>query len=124
MKTSAWPVIVLMTLTSYLFLSIFSGQRIFVLLFFPLLFGYIVSRDEWRTGRVVLLSIIPIFISTVMVFVISFILAAFVNSPVLRSELVSRAAVAFLALLFLSGLLGVPLAWVGTRIRAKFSHAN
>lgn len=116
MQTNAWYVSLVFVFVSYLALTLLADFRLPVMIFFSFVFSYVVSRDEWRVGRTVLLSVVPLVLGVALLFVAALFSAAISGSPIQSSQL-SHAAIGFLVLLFLCAAVGLPLAYAGALLR-------
>ncbi len=92
------------------------------ILFLPLVYSFLLSRDEWRLGRVMLQTTVFILIGLVLFFSFSYIATAIAFSSTLRGPLVFRSAVAFFFLLFLTLGVGIPVSWVGVQLRKRLQN--
>lgn len=120
MRTTDWYISLGMIILSYLAFAFFSDYRIVFLIIFSFSFSLIVSRDEWRLGRIISHSIIPLFLSVALLFIAAYLGSSFDGDSPLQSGQASVAAIGCIVLLSLCLLLGVPLAWAGARVRNYF----
>jgi hypothetical protein len=116
MRSTDWLISVGFTLVAYLFFVNFESLRLGGLIVFSFLFAYYISSDEWRFGRAVLLSILPILISVALLFVAPLFWSTVVEQSA-RGPVLATAAYGFLVMLFLSIIIGIPLACAGAMIR-------
>lgn len=123
MRTNEWYVTVGMILITYFTLALLPNYRLFTMIIFSFIFAAIVARDEWRLGRIVLQTIVPLLISVVLLFSVALVSSSLdANSP-LSSGQAPAFALACIVLLLLSVLIGVPLAWLGAQTR-RFSNPS
>src|SRR5258708_1396130 len=117
MRTNEWHYQIAFIFITYLILNFFPDFRLYSLLILPLVFGIIVAHDEWRPGRAVLLSALPLLRAVALLFALTFFGIALNASSVSFSRaLIAPAATGFLILLTLSTILGFPLAYLGNRL--------
>ncbi len=116
MRSTDWIVSVAFTFFSYLFFVHFESLRLAGVAVFPFLFAFYISSDEWRVGRAVLQAILPVILSVVLVFVVSLLWTTVISHST-GGELLSASAYAFLLMLFLVGIVGLPLACAGVFVR-------
>lgn len=116
MRSTDSVITVALTLFLYLFFVNFEAYRLIGIIVFPLVIGFFVSRDEWRTDRAVFLSTIPIVFAIVLLFVVSLFWSALFTHSVQPTSL-APLAYAFFVLLLAALIIGVPLAGVGVFIR-------
>ena len=107
---------VVFTLFLYLFFVNFESYRLIGIVVFSILFGYYISRDEWRAGRAIMLSSLPTFLAIVLIFVVSLFWSTVVMHSIDSTTLIP-VAYAFFTLLLAALIVGVPLAGVGVFIR-------
>jgi len=123
MRTNEWYVSVGMILITYLAFALLPNYRLFTMIIFSFVFAAIIARDEWRLGRIVLRSVVPLFISVVLLFSIALVSSSLDASSPLSSGKAPAFALACIALLVLCALVGVPLAWLGAQTR-RFSNPS
>ncbi|MEK6970524.1 MAG: hypothetical protein AABW68_02405 [archaeon] len=116
MRSTDWMISLAFALFAYLFFVNFESFRLIGMGLFSFLFAYYISSDEWRLGRAVMLSLIPLFLSVIFLFLAPFFWATVVEESI-RGPLLVSAAYGFLVMLFLSVLVGIPLACAGVMIR-------
>lgn len=123
MRTNEWYVTVGMILVTYFSLALLPNYRLFTMIIFSFVFAAIVARDEWRLGRVVLRTVVPLLISVVLLFSIALMSSSLDTNSPLSSGQAPAFALACIVLLLLSVLVGVPLAWLGAQTR-RFSNPS
>lgn len=116
MRSTDWIISVIFTLFAYLFFVNFESFRLIGLVVFSFAFAYYISTDEWRLGRAVLLTILPIVLAVVLLFVAPLLWLTIVEHSA-RGPLVTSAAFGFLFMLVLSVIIGLPLACAGVLVR-------
>lgn len=116
MRSTDWLISVGFTIFAYLFFVNFESLRLGGLVVFSFLFAYYISSDEWRMGRAVLLSILPILLSVALLFIAPLFWSTVIEQSA-RGPGLTAAAYGFLVMLLLSVVIGIPLACAGAMIR-------
>ena len=116
MRSTDSLITVALTIFLYFFFVNFESYRLIGIIVFSFLFGYFISRDEWRAGRAITLSALPILLAVVLIFVVSLFWSTVVTHS-LNSTALVPVAYAFFVLLLAAILIGVPLAGAGVFIR-------
>ena len=116
MRSTDSVITVALTIFLYLFFVNFESYRLIGIIVFSVIFGYFISRDEWRAGRAITLSALPAILAIVLIFVVSLFWSTVVTHSVNSISLVP-VAYAFFVLMLAAVLIGVPLAGLGVFIR-------
>jgi hypothetical protein len=116
MRSTDWFISAAFTLFAYLFFVNFESFRLGGLIIFSFFFAYYISSDEWRLGRAVLLSILPILLSVALLFLAPLFWTTLIDQS-MRGPALASAAYGFLIMLLLSVLIGIPSACAGAMIR-------
>lgn len=116
MRSTDSVITVALTIFLYLFFVNFESYRLIGIIVFSVLFGYFISRDEWRAGRAITLSALPVILAVVLIFVVSLFWSTVVTQTA-DSIALAPIAYGFIVLLLAAILIGVPLAGLGVFIR-------
>ena len=115
-RTTHWVFSLLLALITYLVLLYLSSYRLVALVLLAFIFGFIISKDEWRVGRAVLKTIVPILGGITLLFLTPLFWATVIETTQ-RASILNAAAYGFLLMLALTLLLGVPFSCAGVLVR-------
>ena len=120
MHENDWKYLVFFTLLCFLLLSLLKDFRFWILIILPFFYSVWFSRAEMHVGKVVLLSLTPIGLGLVLLFVGSILGVTFSFPLVSKSVFFAQSAIGFLVLVGLAIVAGIPLSYAGKEIQRRF----
>ncbi len=120
MHEDDWKYLVFFTLLCFFLLTFLDDFRFWILVVLPFVYSLWFSRAETRVGKVILLSLTPIGLGLVLLFVGSILGVTFSFPTLNKSIFFAQSAVGFLFLVGLALVLGVPLSFAGKELQRRF----